>query len=208
MLWVSPGFSTQSDGLRMRNLSRQLKSGSWSSALILPQPCLLLLVLALPFRHRWEAASKAEIMSTAERAIMADVEQMKKTFPFVTYGIALWSKCLVSIYLIWFLGSKLNPFKQPIQSNPVGSGNVSHCGTSTFDNHFDYSLIVLQDTQHSTKSRWSYVWRNVINIIRIQIDVLRWIWVFSCGVWCFATGLPATFDLCFSWFDLVRNEIL
>ena len=47
MLWVSPAFSTQSDGSRMRNLSRQLMSGSSPSALILPQSCLLLFVLAI-----------------------------------------------------------------------------------------------------------------------------------------------------------------
>ena len=36
---------------------------------------------------------------------------------------------------------KINPVKQPIQSNSVGSWHTSHCGTSTFDNHFDYRLI-------------------------------------------------------------------
>ena len=36
---------------------------------------------------------------------------------------------------------KINPVKQPIQSNSVGSRHTSHCGTSTFDNHFDYRLI-------------------------------------------------------------------
>ena len=51
-LCVSLGFSTQSDGSRMRNLSRQLMSGS--SPFILPQSCLLLSLLRqlLPFCFR------------------------------------------------------------------------------------------------------------------------------------------------------------
>ena len=86
MLSVSPVFSTQADGSRMRNLSRQLMSGSSTSALILPQSCLLLFVLT-SLRHRFGAANKAEILSAAERAEMVDVEQLKKIVPLVTCEI-------------------------------------------------------------------------------------------------------------------------
>ena len=48
---------------------------------------------------------------------------------------------------------QINPVKQPIQSKSLGPSNMSHCGTSTFDNHFDYRLIVLKNTQHSTGTR-------------------------------------------------------
>ncbi len=65
----------------MRNLSRKLKSSSWSSALILPQPCLLLFVLA-PF------SPSSAILSAAERAAMAEIEQVKKTVPFVRCEIS------------------------------------------------------------------------------------------------------------------------
>ena len=34
-----------------------------------------------------------------------------------------------------------------IDSNSVGPGNMSHCWTSAFDNHFDYSLIVFKHIQ-------------------------------------------------------------
>ena len=61
----------QSDFLRMRNLSRQLKSGSSPWASILPRSCLLVCVLV-------GAAVQAEILSATKRAEMADVEQMKK----------------------------------------------------------------------------------------------------------------------------------
>ena len=48
-----PGFTTQSDGSRMRYLSRQWKSGSSPRALILPQSCLLLFVLVSSSPSFW-----------------------------------------------------------------------------------------------------------------------------------------------------------
>ena len=44
-------------------------------------------------------------------------------------------------------GVQINSIEQPIKSNSVGSGNVSHCRTSAFHNHFDYSFIVLKHIQ-------------------------------------------------------------
>ena len=40
-------------------------------------------LLLHPFRHRFEAAYQAGILSAASRAEKADVEQMKKIIPFV-----------------------------------------------------------------------------------------------------------------------------
>ena len=45
---------------------------------------------------------------------------------------------------VWFL---IDPVEQPIKSNSVGSGNMSHCGTSSFDYHFDDNFIVFKDVQ-------------------------------------------------------------
>ena len=48
----------------------------------------------------------------------------------------------------WFLVSdvfdldfrvQINSIEQPIKSNSVDSGDVSHCRTSAFNNHLDYS---------------------------------------------------------------------
>ena len=65
-----------------------------------------------PSRHPVGAADQAEIFRhSRERAEMADVEQWRRLFhssrvkcPFVNVS-AIW--CLVSMYLIWILGSKL-----------------------------------------------------------------------------------------------------
>ena len=45
-------------------------------------------------------------------------------------------------------GIQINSIEQPIKSNSVGSGDVSHCRTSAFDNHFDYCFIVLKNTNN------------------------------------------------------------
>ena len=121
-------------------------------------------------------------------AEMADVEKWRRLFhssrvklPLVKMS-ASW--CLVSMYLVWILGSKINPIKQPVQNNPVVSWHMSHCRTPAFDYHLNHGFIVLKDKKHSTKLRGSHGRRNVINIIEIQIDVLGWILVFhvECGV--------------------------
>ena len=71
--------------------------------------------------------------------------------PFVTCEIAFgWhvGKLVFGVnifYLdLWF---SIDSVEQPIKRNSVGSGHVSHCWTSSFDNHLDYCLIVIKDVQ-------------------------------------------------------------
>ena len=47
-----------------------------------------------------------------------------------------------------------------------------HCATSTFDNHFDYRLVVLKDIQHSTGVRMRCNWWNEINVCWNDVGVL------------------------------------
>ena len=74
---------------------------------------------------------------------------------------------LVSMYLIWILGSTLILIKQPIKSNFVGSGNMSHCRASSLNNHLDYCFVVFKHIQQSFLMRRVDVWGNKINIIQI-----------------------------------------
>ena len=41
---------------------------------------------------------------------------------------------------------------------------MSHCGAPTFDNHFDYRLMVFKDIQHGTSNRMHCVGWNVVNV--------------------------------------------
>ena len=119
MLWVSPGFSTQSDGSRMRNLSRQWKSGSLLWALMLPQSCLLLFDLP-SFWSSWSSWN-SERSNESWGGWCWTNEEDCSTHHMWNY---LWSLCLRVD--VWCRGIQINPIKQPIQSNSVGSWHVSH----------------------------------------------------------------------------------
>ena len=44
-------------------------------------------------------------------------------------------------------GVQINWIEQPIKSNSVSSGNMSHCKTSSFNDHLDHNFIVLKHMQ-------------------------------------------------------------
>ena len=46
-------------------------------------------------------------------------------------------------------GVQINSIKQPIKCNSVGPGNMSHCGTPSFNDHLDHCFIVLKYIQQS-----------------------------------------------------------
>ena len=70
-------------------------------------------------------------------------------FPLVNMS-ASW--LLVSVYLYWFWGP--NWFDRiQIKGISVGSGDMSHCRTSAFNNHLDYSFIVLKHILESFLTR-------------------------------------------------------
>ena len=82
---------------------------------------------------------------------MADIKQGQQMIPFITCEIPLCQDVceLVSGVDVFDLdfGVQINSIEQPLKSNSVGSGDVSHCRTSAFDNRFDYSFIVLKHIQ-------------------------------------------------------------
>ena len=75
--------------------------------------------------------------------------------------------------------------EQRIQSNSVGPWNMPRCGTSTFDNHLNYCLIVLKDIQHSTGIFILCIGWIVINVCWNGVGVLGWdgvmhVWLDDC----------------------------
>ena len=72
---------------------------------------------------------------------------------------------LVSMYLIWILGSKLIlPHDQSRAT--LYPGNMSHCGTSSLYNHLDHCFVVFKHIQQSFLLRILDVWGNTINVIQ------------------------------------------
>ena len=77
----------------------------------------------------------------------------QKIVPFVTCEITLGQYVCelvfgVNVFDLDF-GVQINSIEQPIKSNSVGSGNVSHCRTSSFNDHFDHCFIVFEHIQPS-----------------------------------------------------------
>ena len=78
---------------------------------------------------------------------MADIEQGQQMIPFITREIPFCQDVCelvlgVDVFNLDF-GVQIGSIEQPIKSNSVGPGNMSHRWTSAFHNHFDYSFIVL-----------------------------------------------------------------
>ena len=71
--------------------------------------------------------------------------------PFITCEIPFCQDVYELVFVVDVFdldfGVQITSIEQPIKSNSMSSGNVSHCRTSAFHNHFDYSFIVLTHIQ-------------------------------------------------------------
>ena len=84
---------------------------------------------------------------------MADVKQTQKMISFITCEISLGQYVCelvlgvnaIDLDLVVQIGS----IEQPVKSNSVGPGNMSHCGTSSLDDHLDHCFVVFEHIQQS-----------------------------------------------------------
>ena len=84
---------------------------------------------------------------------MADVEQTQKMIPFITCEISLCQHVCELVFGVnvfdldfWVQSDSI---EQPIKSNSVGSGNMSHCRASSLYDHLDHCFVVFEHTQCS-----------------------------------------------------------
>ena len=78
---------------------------------------------------------------------MTDIEQAQPMISLITCEISFgqyFCELVFGVDVISIFGSKIDSINQPIKSNSVGSGNMSHCRTSAFNDHLDHSFIVLE----------------------------------------------------------------
>ena len=92
---------------------------------------------------------------------MANVKPTQKTIPFITCEISLGQYvcelvCGVGVFDLDF-GVQIDSIEQPIKSNSVGSGNMSHCGTPSLGNHRDQCFVVFKHIQRSFLMRRVHV---------------------------------------------------
>ena len=79
---------------------------------------------------------------------MATVKQTQKMIPFITCEISLGQYVCELVFGVDVLdldfGVRVDSIEQPIKRNSVGPGNMSHCGTPSFNDHLDRCFVVLR----------------------------------------------------------------
>ena len=84
---------------------------------------------------------------------MAEIEQAQQMIPLITCEISFGlnvSELVIGVDVLDLdFGVQVNSIEQPIKRNSVGPGNVSPCGTSTFNDHLDHCFIVFKQIQQS-----------------------------------------------------------
>ena len=82
---------------------------------------------------------------------------------------------LVSTYLDLDMWVKIDSVKQPIKRDSVGSGHVSHRGTSAFNDHFDDRFAVFKNGQLRLALSRMCVCENVVHIrqlLNVSVTIL------------------------------------
>ena len=99
---------------------------------------------------------------------MANIKQIQQMVPFITREITFGqhvSKLVLGVDVFDLdFGVQINSIEQPIKSNSVGSGNMSHCWTSAFNDHLDHSFIIFKNLTLNFKLRRTCVCDNMIHI--------------------------------------------
>ena len=65
------------------------------------------------------------------------------------------------------LGLHIDSVKEPIKSNSVGSGHMSHRRTSSFNYHFDHVFVVFKDVQLRFSLRRMFVGEYAIHFTQL-----------------------------------------
>ena len=86
---------------------------------------------------------------------MADVKQTQKMLPFITCEISLGQYVCelvvgVNVFDLDF-GVEIDSIEQPIKSNSVGSGNMSHCRTSSL-----FIILITASLSSNTYNKASF----------------------------------------------------
>ena len=88
---------------------------------------------------------------------MANVKQTQKMIPFITCEISLGQYVCELVFGVnafdLDFGVQIDSNEQPIKSNSVGSGNMSHCRAFFLFHHFDHCFVVFKHMQQSFLAR-------------------------------------------------------
>ena len=131
-IWCPPGFQMHSRQARSRDqIHHRFRLFTW--------------IFLCSFQHHFRTICGTE---------MANVKQTQKMIPFITREISLGQYVCelvfgVNVFDLDLL-VQIDSLKQPIKSNSVDSGNMSHCMTPSFNDHLDHCFVVFKT--HTKKS--------------------------------------------------------
>ena len=91
------------------------------------------------------------LMLNKFKAKMVNIKQGQQMIPLITCELPFGQDVCelvfgVDVFDLDF-GVQIYSIEQPIKSNSVGSGEMSHCRTSAFDDHFDHCCTVVEHIQ-------------------------------------------------------------
>ena len=82
---------------------------------------------------------------------MANIKQAQQMIPLITREISVGQNVSELVFGVDVFGLdfwvQIDSIEQPIESNSVGSGNMSHCRASSLHDHLDHCFIVLKHIQ-------------------------------------------------------------
>ena len=126
------------------------------------------------------------------------VEQTEKVVPLIAGEIDFRQHVCELVFGVNIcdldLGVQVNSVEQPVKSNSVGSRHVSHCWTSSLNDHFDHNFVIFENVELRLASRRICVCDHVIHIE--EFNIMSFEVFLRLGCWCgfsgfrLATGLP------------------
>ena len=82
---------------------------------------------------------------------MTNIKQAQQMIPLITRETSFGqnvSELVLGVDVFDLdLGIQINSIKQQVKCNSVSPGNMSHCWTSAFHNHFDHCFTVFEHIQ-------------------------------------------------------------
>ena len=90
-------------------------------------------------------------MATRIHREIHNIEQTQKVIPLISRETSFGqnvSELVFGVHIFDLdLGFQIDSFEQPMKSNSVGSGHVSHRRTSSLNYHFDHCFVVFKNVQ-------------------------------------------------------------
>ena len=130
--------------------------------------------------------------------MIADMEQTEKIIPLNTWEIALCQYVCELVFGVDVfdldLWVQIDPVKQPIERDFVGSANMSHCWAPAFDDHLDHRFIVFENVKHHLVEKISRLRKHDRHwTTRSPCPVTEFLFVYWCVCLtpCYAAGFPA-----------------